>query len=50
MEETCVLLSEDHLPMEWGLFWAYFFTAAAARRSELPSRRTGLTAEPLIAS
>jgi hypothetical protein len=29
---------------------AYFFTDAGARRSELPSRSTGLTAEPLTLS
>ena len=30
----------------WGFFWANLLTAAAGRRSELPSRSTGFTAEP----
>ena len=30
----------------WGFLRANRFTAAAGRRSELPSRRTGFTAEP----
>ena len=30
----------------WGCFWANFFTDTAGRRSELPSRSTGFTAEP----
>ncbi len=47
---TEVLESLLHSPMRWGCFLAKFFTAAGARRSELPSRRTGFTAEPLTES
>ncbi len=47
---TCDLLSEDHSPMECGWLRAYCFTASGARRSELPSRRTGLTADPFTRS
>ena len=50
IDDTFVLLSVDQAPIECGFAWAYFFTARAARRSELPSRSTGFTAEPLIAS
>ena len=32
--------------MRCGCFWAKRFTEAAGRRSELPSRSTGFTAEP----
>ena len=35
--------------IRWGCFCAKAFTDFAARRSELPSRRTGLTAEPSTA-
>ena len=44
---TEVLEVGDHAPMEWGCLRAYSLTAFGARRSELPSRRTGLTAEPM---
>jgi hypothetical protein len=42
--------SDDHAPIECGFFRAYSLTAFGARRSELPSRSTGFTAEPLTAS
>ena len=45
-----VLESFDHAPIECGCLRAYSFTEAGARRSELPSRRTGLTALPLTRS
>ena len=45
-----VFESGDHTPIECGFFRAYCFTDAGARRSELPSRSTGLTALPLIRS
>ncbi len=48
--ETCVLDSSDHSPIECGCLRANAFTDAGARRSELPSRRTGLTALPFTAS
>ena len=48
--ETCDLESFDHAPIECGCVRANAFTDAGARRSELPSRRTGLTAEPLTRS
>jgi len=44
--ETGDALVGDHAPMECGCLRAYSLTAFGARRSELPSRRTGLTAEP----
>jgi len=47
---TWVLDELDHAPMRCGFFLAYSLTALGARRSELPSRRTGFTAEPLMAS
>ena len=47
---TCVLESGDHGPIECGCVRAYCFTDAGARRSELPSRSTGLTALPLSRS
>ena len=43
---TCVRESAGHAPSLCGFFWANFLTGPATRRSELPSRRTGLTAEP----
>ena len=48
--ETCDLESFDHAPIECGCVRANAFTDAGARRSELPSRRTGLTAEPFTRS
>ena len=39
-----------HAPIEWGCLRAYCLTESAARRSELPSRSTGLTALPLTLS
>ena len=36
--------------IRWGCFWAKDFTDTAARRSELPSRSTGFTAEPRTAA
>ena len=50
MVATRVLESEDQAPIEWGCLRAYSFTGLGARRSELPSRSTGLTALPLILS
>ena len=47
--ETCDLESFDHSPIECGCAFANDFTDAGARRSELPSRRTGLTARALDA-
>ena len=47
---TCDLESFDHAPIECGCLRAYAFTDAGARRSELPSRSTGLTALPLTLS
>ena len=47
---TWVLESADQAPIECGCLRAYSLTAFGARRSELPSRRTGLTAEPLTLS
>ena len=47
---TRVRESADHGFIECGWALAKFFTAWGARRSELPSRNTGLTAEPLTAS
>ena len=43
---TCVVESRDHAPIECGWARAYALTEAGARRSELPSRSTGLTALP----
>ena len=45
---TWVFESGDQAPIECGWLRAYCFTEAGARRSELPSRSTGLTALPLI--
>ena len=45
--ETCVLESFDQAPIECGCLRAKFLTDSGARRSELPSRSTGFTAEPL---
>ena len=50
IEATQVFDAAVHSPIECGFFLAYSLTALAERRSELPSRRTGFTAEPLIAS
>ncbi len=50
MVETCDCDSDDQAPIECGWDLAYFFTEAGARRSELPSRSTGLTALPFTAS
>ena len=47
---TWVLESGDQAPIECGCERAYCFTEAGARRSELPSRSTGLTALPLSRS
>ena len=44
---TCEADSGDHAPIECGWLRANCFTEAGARRSELPSRSTGLTALPL---
>ena len=48
--ETWVRESGDHSPIGWGYFRANCLTARGARRSELPSRRTGLTALPFTLS
>ncbi len=50
MVATWVAESDDQTPMECGFFLAYSLTAFGARRSELPWRRTGLTALPLTRS
>ena len=50
MWATLVFDSGDHAPIEWGCLRAYCLTDSGARRSELPSRSTGLTAEPLTVS
>ena len=50
MDATWVLDDAIHSPIEWGFCMACCLTAFAARRSELPSRKTGFTALPLIAS
>ena len=47
---TLVLESGDQAPIRCGCWRAKFLTEAGARRSELPSRRTGLTALPLTLS
>ena len=47
---TCVLESFDHSPIECGYLRTNALTEAGARRSELPSRSTGLTALPLTVS
>ena len=47
---TLVLDSGDQSPIECGWVRAYCLTDAGARRSELPSRNTGLTALPLTLS
>eukprot|EP00966_Prymnesium_polylepis_P103531 2397274-Prymnesium_polylepis.1 len=43
---TYVFESLAHFPILCGFFCAYALTGPATRRSELPSRSTGLTAEP----
>ena len=48
--ETCERESGDQAPIECGWLRAYALTEAGARRSELPSRSTGLTALPLTLS
>ena len=50
MVATLVRESALQAPMECGCLRAYAFTDSGARRSELPSRRTGLTALPLTES
>ncbi len=50
MVVTCEADSGDHAPIECGWLRANCFTEAGARRSELPSRSTGLTALPFTAS
>ena len=47
---TLVRESGLQAPIECGWLRAYCFTEAGARRSELPSRSTGLTALPLTLS
>ena len=47
---TCDVESGDQAPMRCGCARAKALADAGARRSELPSRRTGLTALPLRAS
>ena len=42
--------SDDQAPIECGFARAKLLTAGGARRSELPSRSTGLTALPLTRS
>ena len=44
---TLVFDSGVHAPIECGCLRAYCLTDSGARRSELPSRRTGFTAEPM---
>ena len=46
MVATCAFESGVHRPSLCGCFFAYSFTAPAARRSEFPSRSTGFTALP----
>ncbi len=50
MWATDVFESRAQAPIECGWLRAYCLTEAGARRSELPSRSTGLTAEPLTRS
>ena len=50
MVATWLVESELQAPIECGCLRAKFFTDSGARRSELPSRSTGLTAEPLTES
>ncbi len=50
MVATLVRESADQAPMECGWLRAYCLTDSGARRSEFPSRSTGLTALPLILS
>ena len=50
MWATCDFESRLQAPIECGLALANAFTAAATRRSELPSRNTGLTALPSTAA
>ena len=47
MVATLVFEVGSQAPMECGCLRAYSLTAFGARRSELPSRSTGLTAEPM---
>ena len=47
---TLVRESGLQAPIEWGWLRAYCLTDSGARRSELPSRSTGLTALPLTLS
>ena len=46
IDVTSVFESFAQAPMRCGLFLAKTFTAFGARRSELPWRKTGLTALP----
>ena len=48
--DTWLWLCGDQAPIEWGYWRAYSFTARGARRSELPSRSTGFTADPFTRS
>jgi hypothetical protein len=50
MVDTWLLDLVDQAPMECGWALANALTDAGARRSELPSRRTGFTALPFTAS
>ena len=50
MWATLVLESGLHAPIECGCLRAYSLTDSGARRSELPSRSTGLTADPFTRS
>ena len=45
---TCVFEPLLQAPIECGCVLAYRLTDAATRRSEFPSRRTGLTALPAL--
>ena len=47
---TLVRESPDQAPIECGWLRAYCLTDSGARRSELPSRSTGLTALPFTLS
>ena len=50
MLATRALLSDAQAPMRCGCFLAYALTALGARRSLLPSRKTGFTADPFTLS
>ena len=50
MLATRALLSDAQAPMRCGCFLAYALTALGARRSLLPSRNTGFTADPFTLS